>query len=251
MAWFPAPPVRIGLNSPRVSGHLCGVILVRQQRRIYTFQAMRTGLFISMACLAMRASAYAQGTINFPSNTNTSAAFTINFIALSNSPPAFLPSGTGAYGGTPNGGSCVLYIDASTPTNIYPATAFMTANFTQMDAGGNLTPITFPDGNYPAFNIIAQTGAANEYEGIMELTPGLAQELLDGQLFVEADFTDGVIGSGQYFTYAEYLGQLTPTPEPTGLELAGFGIALFGFVRFFAWHKRPSPDAARQTARAT
>jgi hypothetical protein len=221
-------------------------IPMERQLPICAGRALRTGFLIFTVCLALRTAGWAQGT--FPTNS-ISTPLVINFTALSNSPLAFLPSGTGAYGGTSNGGSCVLYIDASTPANISPATAFMTAKFTQMDAGGNLTPITFPDGNNPAFNIIGQTGAVNEYEGIMELTPELAQELLDGQLFVEADFTDGIVDSGQYSTYAEYLGQLTPTPEPTSLELAGFAVALFGFVRFFALHKRPLPNGHRATER--
>jgi|ERR1700722_8236935 len=181
---------------------------------------MKTSYLIFALYLTLRVSACAQGTITPP----VFNPLVMNFVTVSNSPAEYLPSGDGSYNAA-SGAIFSLNITAIVPTNADPFSVSMDARILEMSVNGGLTPIIFPGGN-PAFNVSSVTiGSPSSCifsTSSVQLTPGLVQELLNGQLFVESDFT-----------YGEYLGQVSPVPEPSSFTLICFVIGFFALSNLF------------------
>lgn len=190
---------------------------------------MRMNLLIFALCLAVEMPTHAQGIITF-TNGGPNNTLTINFVALSNSPVTYFPTGGGSYV-TGSGGSFGLGVTAIAPTNIDPFSMSIHATILQMGGDGTLTPVVFPGGN-PAFNISLVTlgTPATVVFGTssLPLSSGLSQELLARQVYLEADFS-----------YGEYLGQVSPAPEPSGIALACLGGALLWYLRSSSARKGP------------
>jgi hypothetical protein len=179
---------------------------------------MKKNLLIFSLFFSLQELVYAQGTIQFPVIT----PLAVSFVAISNSPAYYIPSGDGIY---ITGLSIDLNITAIDPTNTVPSPWFITATILQKNNDGSLTPMTFPGGN-PAFNAEDAAMGITVYSSSgPELTSDQIQTLQNGQMFVES-----------YFVYGTYLGQVALVPEPSiiGLLLFGAGFcALFRLVASF------------------
>jgi hypothetical protein len=158
----------------------------------------------------------------------------MDFVTLSNSPAYYLPSGAGSYFGS--GNDMFLNITATVPTSADPSSMSIYTTLLQMGNDGSLSPITLSGGN-PAFNVssftIGTPSSCTFSTSALQLTPDLVRELLNGQLFVESDFT-----------YGEYLGQISPVPEPSCLTLICSVIGLYCSVQFICRAKNPPPNGA-------
>jgi hypothetical protein len=190
---------------------------------------MKRNLLIVTLLFSLQALVYAQGTLPPP----VISPLVIGFVAISNSPAYYIPSGNGDYI-IGYGNSIDLNIIAIDPTNTVPSRWFITATIVQKNNDGSLTPMTFSSGN-PAFNAESFAMGTTVYSASgVELTSDQIQALQSGQIFVESDFV-----------YGGYLGQVTLVPEPSIIGLLFFGAGVCALFRLIPSLATESPNNSR------